>query len=90
MGERLARLKINKLVGLCKQKYYFDYLREGGVVKNFMRTNDEVEKMAFLEEKHRKYILNNILIEVQALKNDPVDKRRTVMNDWKVKYDELQ
>ena len=57
---------------------------------NLARMNDEVEQMALLEEKHRKFILTEILAKLNALKDGPVSERMTKMNDWKVKYGELQ
>jgi len=80
----------DRLAGLFKQKYCFEYLKEGGVMMNLARINDEAEQMALLEEKHRKFILTEILAKLNALKEGPVDERLTKINDWKVKYEELQ
>jgi len=80
----------DRLAGLCKQKYCFEYLKEGGVMMNLARINDELEQMALLEEKHRKFILSEILTKLNALKEGPVDEQMIKINDWKVKYEELQ
>jgi hypothetical protein len=84
-----ARAK-NKLAGWCKTKYEFGYLKEGGVSKNRKRMNDEVEQMALLHEKHRKYIATEIIPKLLTLKHGPVKARLTAMKEWKVKSDEME
>jgi hypothetical protein len=84
-----ARAK-NKLAGWCKKKYEFGYLKNGGVSKNLKRMNDEVEQMALLHEKKRKYIATETIPKLLALKDGPVKARLTAMKEWKVKFDEME